>query len=89
MPVMERTVMVVNTKGLHAKCASQLVEVARPFSSEISLHRDTVSANVKSIIGLMLLEAIPGTELLVRAQGNDAEEALNAIEALFVAGFNE
>lgn len=80
---------VINAKGLHAKCASRLVEVAKPFTSEISLHRGTVSANVKSIIGLMLLEAIPGTELLVRAEGGDEEEALDAIERLFLAGFDE
>ena len=87
--VIERTVTVTNEKGLHAKCASRLAEVAKPYSSEISLYRGSVSANVKSIIGLMLLEAIPGTDLLIRAEGPDAEDAVNTIERLFVAGFDE
>lgn len=85
----ERLVTVVNPKGLHARCASRLVEVAKGFMAEISLHRDTTSANAKSIIGLMLLEATPGTELLVRAEGSDAEAALEAIAELFRSGFGE
>jgi phosphotransferase system HPr (HPr) family protein len=86
---MERLVVVSNAKGLHARSASRLVEVAKAFVAEITLHREGISANAKSIIGLMLLEATPGTELLVRAEGADAERALAAIEELFRTGFGE
>ncbi len=79
----------MNAKGLHAKCASQVVEVCKGFTAEITLHRGNTDANAKSIIGLMLLEAIPGTELTVRARGADAEQALAALAALFASGFGE
>jgi phosphotransferase system HPr (HPr) family protein len=87
--VSERTVTVVNAKGLHAKCASKLVDVAKSYVSEVSISHGTTRANAKSIIGLMLLEAVPGTELLVRAEGPDEAEALDAIEDLFATGFGE
>ena len=85
----ERTVQVVNEKGLHAKCASKLVDVAKGFVSEVTICRGATRANAKSIIGLMLLEAVPGTELQVRAEGSDEEAALDAIEQLFARGFDE
>lgn len=85
----ERMVTVVNQKGLHAKCASLLVDVAKGFIADISIAHGSTRANAKSIIGLMLLEAVPGTELMVRAEGPDEEAALDAIEELFARGFGE
>lgn len=85
----ERTVTVVNRKGLHARCASQLVELAKRFSARVTIHKGQQNANGKSIIGLMLMEAVPGTELLVRAEGPDEEDAVEAIDQLFASGFGE
>ncbi len=82
-------VQVVNRKGIHAKCASQLVELAKRFRSELTVHRGTTSASLKSILGLMLLEAECGAELEVVAQGPDQEEALGAVLQLFASGFGE
>jgi len=87
--VIEQTVTVINEKGLHARCASQLVEVAKRFTSTITLRRGTQTANAKSIIGLMLMEAIPGTELQLEVEGADEVEAADAIGALFSSGFGE
>lgn len=85
----QRTVTVVNAKGLHAKCASKLVDVAKGYVAEVSISHGTTRANAKSIIGLMLLEAVPGTELVLSAEGPDQEAALDALEKLFATGFGE
>lgn len=86
---MERTFVIVNRLGLHARAAAQLVQAANRFQSEIWLVRDGQRVNAKSIMGVLMLAAGQGVSLTALAEGPDSEEALDAIGALFAAGFGE
>ncbi|MDE3152554.1 MAG: HPr family phosphocarrier protein [Gemmatimonadota bacterium] len=85
----ERTVTIVNKVGLHARPAAQIVKLASGFRSEITLSRDGLEVNGKSIMGVMMLAAACGAQLLVRADGPDADQALDAIAQLVADGFGE
>ena len=87
----ETSLTVVNPLGLHARAAAQLVRLAGGFKSKIILTRtDTNSfADAKSILSILTLAAAMGTELLITADGEDANEALDAVRALFLSGFGE
>ncbi len=95
MPHLSRTVTIINERGLHARAAAKLVEVARPYQSRITIHRedglyeegDGVPAT--SILGLLMLVAEPGTPLIIKAEGEDAAAALDAIEQLILNRFTE
>jgi phosphocarrier protein HPr len=76
---LERRVKVVNRLGLHARPAAEFVKVASKFESEITVSRDTMQVNGKSILGVMTLAAECGSELLLRAQGKDAAAALDEL----------
>ncbi len=79
MSELERRVTVVNRLGLHARPAAEFVKIASKFESEITVSRDTMQVNGKSILGVMTLAAECGSELLLRAQGEDAAAALDAL----------
>jgi len=82
--------MVVSNKlGVHARPAAMFVKIANRFESEIYVDKDGETVNGKSIMGLMMLAAGPGSKLHVRAAGPDAPEALNEIEALLKRKFDE
>jgi len=85
----EREFDIRNRLGLHARAAAQLVRLANQFSSEIRLVKDGVEVNGKSIMGVLMLAAPKDTRILVRASGQDAEEALEAIGALIGRKFGE
>ena len=87
--IMERSVRIVNKNGLHARPAAELVKTASRFQSEITMVRDDLEVNGKSIMGVMMLAAECGAELLVRADGPDAEQAVTAIAALVERKFGE
>jgi len=87
--IMERSVKIVNKNGLHARPAAELVKTASRFQSEITMVRDDLEVNVKSIMGVMMLAAECGAELLVRADGPDAEQAVQAIVDLVARKFGE
>jgi phosphocarrier protein len=87
--IMERSVRIVNKNGLHARPAAELVKTASRFQSEITMVRDDLEVNGKSIMGVMMLAAECGAELLVRADGPDAEQAVTAIVALVERKFGE
>lgn len=86
---MERKVTICNKLGLHARAAAKFVTLASRFSSEIELIRDTKRVNGKSIMGVMMLAAAQGTELLLSATGADEVEALDELEALINNRFGE
>ena len=86
---MERSVRIVNKNGLHARPAAELVKTASKFQSEITMVRDDLEVNGKSIMGVMMLAAECGAELLVRADGPDAEQAVQAIADLVARKFGE
>jgi len=85
----ERHVHIRNKLGLHARASARLVSTAGQFSSEILLVKESIEVNAKSIMGIMMLAASKGTELMVRAEGSDADEALDAIETLINDRFGE
>ena len=86
---MERTLQVVNKLGLHARAAAKLVTLAQKFKSEIHVKKDGREVSGKSIMGVMMLAAAKGSRITFRAEGPDAEKALDAIEALVARKFDE
>ena len=85
----ERTFTIVNKLGLHARAAARLVQTANRFKSEIRLGREGQEVNGKSIMGVLMLAAAQGTQVTVRAEGDDAEEAMAALGSLIEDGFGE
>ena len=77
--MVEKTVVIVNETGLHARPANGLVNHAKKFSSRVELLRENKTANAKSIINILTLDLNKGAEVLVRTNGEDEEAALNEI----------
>ena len=82
-------VTIVNPNGMHARPAALLVSLAGSFSSKITLEKDLVRVDGKSIMGVLMLAAAQGTTLVVEAEGVDAAEAVTAIRELVARGFDE
>ncbi len=89
MAVIERGMKIVNQAGLHARPAAEFVKLTARFTSEITVTNGDMSVNGKSILGVMTLAAECGTLLTVRADGDDAEDAIVAVEKLVARGFEE
>ena len=87
--MVERTVQILNKNGLHARPAAEIVKLAAKFRSEITISRDGTEVNGKSIMGVMMLAAECGASIVLRANGEDAEQALDAISALIANKFGE
>ena len=87
--MIEREVTVRNRAGIHTRPASMLVKTASQFESEVYLRRDNYEINGKSVIGVMTLAAEQGAILTLVVEGDDEEEAANAITELFEDGFGE
>ncbi len=87
--MIERAVTIANKNGLHARPAAEIVKAAAKFTSEITLARDDMEVNGKSIMGVMMLAAEFGVTLLIRADGPDAEAAVAALAALIEGHFGE
>jgi len=84
-----REVKVINPLGIHARPAALLVQTALKYRSDVSLEKDGQTVSAKSIMGVLTLAGYPGSKMLVRARGPDAQEAVAAIAELFEAGFHE
>ncbi len=89
--MLESKIKVVNPLGLHARAAAQLVRLASSFKSRIKLRRidNAVIADAKSILSVLTLAASKGTRLKLEVEGEDEQEALQAVEEIFVNGFGE
>jgi phosphocarrier protein HPr len=85
----EREVTVANRNGLHARPAAEIVKTASKFKSDITMVREELEVNGKSIMGVMMLAAEFGSTLLVRANGPDAQQAVEAIANLITGKFGE
>lgn len=81
--------IIKNQLGLHARAAAMFVRLSNKFSSDIKLMKDGYEVNGKSILGILSLAAIQGTEVKISVQGEDAREALAEIEKLIESGFGE
>lgn len=85
----ERDVEIVNRAGMHARPAAEFVKLAGRFRSEITVAKDGLSVNAKSIMGVLMLAAEQGSHLRVSAHGEDAEDAVRALTELVSTGFDE
>lgn len=85
----ERPVTIVNRLGLHARAAAKLVTTASSFSSEVELSKNGRTVNGKSIMGVMMLAASRGTELVLITNGSDEIAAADKLEALIADRFGE
>jgi len=93
-PVLVRTLLICNRRGLHARAAAKLVGLAEQYSAAVEVKRrepagDGEAVSARSIMGLMMLGAGMGSEIDVSASGWDAKEALDALSSLVESGFNE
>ena len=85
----ERSVQIINRNGLHARPAAEIVKAAARFQSDITLVRDEIEVNGKSIMGVMMLAAECGATITLRASGPDADDAIAAIASLVARKFGE
>ena len=89
MPRVERTFLIVNTLGLHARAAAQLVQTANRYRAEVHVEKDGAEVNGKSIMGVLTLAAAKGTQIVVSCKGEDADAAMVALSSLIENGFGE
>jgi len=87
--VVERRVKIINRLGLHARAAGKFRNLAAQFKSQIKVIKDNMEADAKSILGLMALGAAKGTELILKASGEDAEQAIEELTKLINDKFGE
>ena len=87
--MVERTVQILNKNGLHARPAAEIVKIAAKYTSEITLARDGTEVNGKSILGVMMLAAECGASVVLRGDGADEQQAVDAIAALIANKFGE
>ncbi|MFO7576461.1 MAG: HPr family phosphocarrier protein [Pelovirga sp.] len=85
----KRKFSIVNRLGLHARAAAQLVKTASRFVCEVTLHKEDMEVNGKSIMGILLLAAPQGTDIYVTTAGADEEQAMEQIAELIENGFGE
>ena len=85
----EKICTVRNKMGLHARPAAQIVQAANRFPCDVTLEKDGQPVNGKSIMGVLMLAASKGSTILVKTEGEKAEECLEAISEIFDKGFNE
>lgn len=88
-PSASRRVIVTNPAGLHARPADLLSQLARRFQAQVEIIKDGERVDAKSIIHLLMLGAVEGTELTVEAHGLDAQAAVTAVEEFVRSNFGE
>ena len=84
-----RTFNITNRLGIHARVAAKLVETARRFQAEVFLEKDGLEVNGRSILGILTLFCPQGSRLTIRAEGVDADAAMEAFAALIEEKFGE
>jgi len=89
MPEIKKEIEIKNRLGMHARPAARLVQLTSQFQSEIIFKRGSDEVNGKSIMGVLMLAAPYGALITVIARGDDAQEAVNKIEAMFQSKFGE
>jgi phosphocarrier protein len=85
----EREAKIVNKLGIHARPAAEIVKAAGKFKSNITIVRDDLEVNAKSIMGVMMLAAEHGATITLRATGDDADAALDALSTVIANKFGE
>ncbi|TDX59132.1 HPr family phosphocarrier protein [Orenia marismortui] len=87
--MVEKKVTINNETGIHARPASMIVQEANKYGADIKIAKDANEVNAKSIMGIMSLGISKSTEITVKAEGADAEEAVDALVDLVESGFGE
>ena len=85
----QRSVEIVNKRGLHARASAKFVKLASDFDAEVTVSREGQDVDARSIMGLMMLGAGPGSVLDIAAKGAEAEAAVTALCELVQSGFDE
>jgi phosphocarrier protein HPr len=85
----ERTVTIANRHGLHARPAAEFVKLAGTFTCDVTVAKDDLEVNGKSIMGMMMLAAEYGTTITIRATGGDAAAAVESLSDLVTGRFGE
>ncbi len=89
MDPVSREILILNSRGLHARASAKFVKCAEQFDATVTVSRDGHSVPGTSIMGLMMLAAAPGSTITVSASGRQAAEAIAALEALITGRFGE
>lgn len=84
-----RELQIINKLGLHARAAAKLVKLSSSFASDIDIEKEGQRVNSKSIMGVMMLAASCGSDVILRAEGADEVESINAIVDLINRRFDE
>ena len=87
--MIEKTVTIQNKLGLHARAASSFVKVAQEFASAITVRSSSATANGKSIMNMMVLQAGIDSEIVIQAEGDDENESMQALLDLINQKFGE
>jgi len=85
MASIEKKITVKNKSGLHARPAAIFVQIANKFDSRITVKKDTEEVNGKSIMGILMLGAEQGSEIIIVAEGHDAQAALVELEKIILS----
>ncbi len=85
----EKSVTIHNPSGLHARPAALLVQTAGRFTSDVQIEKDGKSVDAKSVLGVMSLAVSPGSQIVIRADGADEQEAVDALMELIHQGLGE
>ncbi|HNX25861.1 MAG TPA: HPr family phosphocarrier protein [Phycisphaerae bacterium] len=89
MAQVEKEITIINKYGLHARPAMQVVQLAQKYASNIEVAKDALKVDAKSIMSVMQLAATKGTKLKISADGEDAQQAIDALTQLIADGFGE
>ena len=84
-----RSVEIINERGLHARASAKFVKLAGGFDAEVTVSRDGQTVDARSIMGLMMLAAGPGSSIDISAEGPDAKAAVDALSELIASRFDE
>ena len=87
--MIEKETEIVNRLGLHARAAAKLVHTAGVFQSKVTVEKDGEEVDAKSILGVLLLAASQGTKVTIRCNGQDEEQAMQAVTGLIENRFDE
>jgi phosphocarrier protein len=87
--MIQEQIKIINKHGLHARPAAQFVKIAGRFSADIKVIKDGLEVNGKSIMGIMMLAAEPGSEIVLLVNGDDEQDAMTALKELIENKFYE
>ncbi|KXF80042.1 HPr family phosphocarrier protein [Enterovibrio coralii] len=89
MSQLSKEVLIRNRLGLHARAAIKLVELAQSFDAEVTVSKGDQTVTADSVMAILLLDSSQGEQIMVSANGTQAEQALDAVTSLIEAGFDE